>query len=397
MAAKIVRQPKKIALLGVPTSAAATAPGREGAPQALRSAGLIGRLQAAGYEVNDLGDDPAQIFQPDEQSPRARNLVRVIAMLETLKPRVEIAVKSGALPLILSGDSSVALATVAGARRYFRHVGMVLMDRDAGLHTPATTTTGSVDGMVVSHLAGRGAAELVRFWPEPPLVREPDLTVFGVERIDPGEDEALRRSPARHYVAADIKRKGAVPAAESVAERIRANGHDFVLHIDADVIADFQATERPGSGGLNFEEVRAAAEIFAVQKHLAAIELTGYDPTKDPDGSGAKLLLDLIAGVLEKRLEALKDAVESAVPAVAAPVRVVEQNKPSSDEKASAEPELTVAPDEEVPQAPVAPVVPGEAWSSGPDEDSEPSAETEAADSDADGTESSEDADQSHS
>ena len=114
-----------------------------------------------------------------------------------------------------------------------------------------------------------------------------------------------------------------------------------MLHIDADVIADFQATDRPGSGGLSFEEVRAAAEIFAMQKHLAAIELTGYDPTKDPDGSGAKLLIELIAGVLEKRLEALKEAAESAVPAVAAPVSVVEQSKPSSDEKAAEEPEPT--------------------------------------------------------
>ena len=131
-----------------------------------------------------------------------------------------------------------------------------------------------------------------------------------------------------------------------------------------------------------------------VKKHLAAIELTGYDPTKDPDGSGAKLLIELIVGVLEKRLEALKDAVESAVPAVTAPVSVVEQSEPSSDEKGAEKPESRVGPSEEVP-APA--VVPGEAWSSGPDEESKPSAATEAADSDDDATESSEDADQSHS
>jgi arginase len=393
VAAKIVRQPNKIALLGAPTSAAATAPGREGAPQALRSAGLVGRLQSAGYEVIDLGDDPPQIFQPDDQSPRARNLVRVLASLEALKPRVEIATKSGALPLILSGDGSAALATVAGIRRYFRHVGIVLMDRDAGLHTPATTTTGSVDGMLVSHLAGRGAAELVRFWPEPPLVREPDLAVFGVERIDQGEDEALRRSPVRQYLAADVKRVGAAAAAKSAVERIHASGHDFVLHVDVDVIADFQATDRPGSGGLSFEDVRAAAEVFAKQKHLAAIEVSGYDPTKDSDGSGAKLILDLIAGVLATRLEALKEAAEDAVPA-AAPAPVVEQKKPSEDQTVAEEPEPKVEPEEEVPHPAV---VPGEAWSSGPDEETEPSVETHAAESGAEAPETSEDADQSHS
>src|SRR5579864_97217 len=144
--------------------------GHEGAPGALRSAGLIDRLLAVGYEVNEMGDDPIQLFQADEESPRARNVPRVIAALEALRPRVEQAVKSGALPLILGGDCSIALATIAGVHRYFRNVGLIYLDRDADLNTPATTSTGSVDGMVVSHLTGRGAAELVRLWGEPPLV-----------------------------------------------------------------------------------------------------------------------------------------------------------------------------------------------------------------------------------
>jgi arginase family enzyme len=358
-------------------------------------------LQSAGYEVIDLGDDPPQVFQPDDQSPRAKNLVRVLASLEALKPRVEIAVKSGALPLILSGDSSAALATIAGIRRYFRHVGMVLMDRDAGLHTPATTTTGSVDGMVVSHLAGRGAAELVRFWPEPPLVREPDLAIFGVDRIGPSEEEALRRSPVRQYLATDVKRIGAVAAAESAVDRIRANGHDFVLHIDVDVIADFQATDNPGSGGLSFEEVRNAAEVFAKQKHLAAIEVAGYDPTKDPDGGGAKLILDLVAGVLATRLETLKataGAIADDPVAAAKPDSTVDRAARGVEPLAEPSAEPSAQPHAEISDEPQKPdVIPGEAWSSGPDEDLDPSSDAETSDADADAPEASGEPDQSHS
>src|ERR1700684_2740429 len=216
--------------------------GHEGAPTALRATGLAERLKAIRYAVADLGDDPVQLYKPDEESPRARNLTRVLASLESLKPRVEQAVKSSALPLILAGDCTVALATVAGARRYFRKVSMIYMDRDADLNTPATTVTGCVDGMVVSHLAGRGAAELVRFWGEPPLVREPDLALFGVERLDPPEDEVLQRSTIRSYFAKDIKRTGAAATAQTAVDRIRGNGYEFVLHFDVDLIADFAAT-----------------------------------------------------------------------------------------------------------------------------------------------------------
>jgi arginase len=308
VAVKIVRQPNKIALLGAPTSAAALSLGHEKAPTALRNAGLVDLLRSIGYEVADLGDDPPQLFQPDEESPRARNLPRILAAIEALKPRVEQAVKSAALPLILSGDCSIALATVAGVRRYFRNVGMIYMDRDADLNTPATTASGCVDGMVVSHLSGRGAAELVRFWGEPPLVREPDMALFGVDRLDPTEEQLLRQSPLRTYLARDVQRMGAAAAAQAAVDRIHSSSHEFILHFDVDVISDFQATNFPGSGGLSLDEVREALLVFVQQKHLAALEVAAYNPTRDPDGTAAKLLVDLLADILEKRLDALKAA-----------------------------------------------------------------------------------------
>jgi arginase len=327
VAVKIVRQPNKIALLGAPTSAASLALGHERAPAALRAAGLVEGLRNAGYEVNDLGDDPVQLFQPDNESPRARNLPRVLKSIEALKPRVEIAVKSGALPLILGGDCSIALATVAGLRRYFRNVSMLYMDSDADLNIPATTHSGCIDGMVVSHLGGRGAAELVRFWPEPPLVRDPDIALFGVGRLDPPEEEFLRTSPIRRYLASDVKRLGATAAAEAAVAGIHGGsnviGHEFVLHFDVDVIAgaEFGATNLPAADGLSFEEARQALEVFTRQNHLAAMEVTAYNPERDPDGSAAKKLVDLVVSVLAARLAALTAAApeKPSLPGEAAP------------------------------------------------------------------------------
>lgn len=356
MAVKIVRQARKLALLGAPTSAAAMSAGHEGAPSAFRNAGLAERLASIGYEVSDLGDDPQQVYKLDEQSPRARNLPAVVRALEALKPRVEQAVKSSALPLILSGDCSVALAVVAGARRYFRRVGLLYMDRDADLNTPATTPSGCVDGMVVSHLTGRGAAELVRFWGEPPLVREPDLALFGIDRLDPSEDEVLRKSPLRSYTADEIRRVGVGVAANRALERIHASGSEFVLHFDVDVIAEFQATNYPGSGGLTLDDVREALQIFAQQKNLAAIEVTAYNPLKDPDGSAAKVIIDLIAGALEKRLETLTAVQPEARPSEVSPAAAPEES-PAPQEEVSSE-----TPAE--PEPALADVQSGQAWSS---------------------------------
>ena len=357
MAAKIVRQPNRIAVLGAPTSAAALSSGHEAAPAALRSAGLIEKLQSIGYEVVDLGDDPIQISKPDEESPRARNLSGVIAALDALKPRVEHAVKLGTLPLILGGDCSIALATIAGVRRYFRHVGLIYMDRDADLNTPATTPSGCVDGMVVSHLTGRGAAELVRFWGEPPLVREPDLALFGVDRLDPAEEELLSRSPLRRYLAVDVRRVGAAAAAQIAVERIHGNSSEFVLHLDVDVIADFQATNNPGSAGLSLDDVRAALEVFTRQKNLAAIEVTAYNPGKDSDGSGAKLVLDLLTDILKARLSVLQGETISPSGTTGTASSAGDASSPNPAESAAQTTSTSSG-------KAVAPVSPGEAWSS---------------------------------
>jgi arginase len=359
VAVKIVRHSNKIAVLGAPTSAAALSAGHEGAPAALRAAGLFDRLRSAGYEVVDLGDDPQQVFKPDTESPRARNLPAVLKSIEALKPRVEQAVKSGALPLILGGDCSIALGTVAGARRYFRNISMVYMDADADLNTPATTTSGCLDGMVVSHLTGRGAPELVRFWSEPFLVREPDLALFGVSRLDPPEEAVLANSPLRRYLAADVKRVGASASAKTALERIRGNGNEFILHFDVDVIADFAATNYPNSNGLSFADVREALLVFAQQKNLAAIEITAFNPTKDPDGVAARKIVDLLAEILRVRLEVLQ-AAEAAAAASAPP--------PPPKKETVAAPIISPPPEEPAAEpiegiglpAPVA----GEGWSS---------------------------------
>jgi arginase len=307
LAVKIVRQPKKIALIGAPSSAAAFSAGSEKAPAALRAAGLAEKLQAIGYEVVDYGDCAPRLFADDEEHRRARNLPEIVAGLNDLKTRAELAVKSGALVLVLGGDCAQVIGLLTGVRRYYKHVNLLWFDRDADLNTPASTPSGRIDGMVVAHIIGRGAPELVRFWSEAPLVREPDVTLFGLERIDPPEQEFLSKSPMRHNDAADIQAKGANKAAHEALAQVHADAREFILHLDTDVIAqeEFPAVNVPGSGGLNFEAVRASLVEFTKHKNLLGLDVAQYNPDKDPDGNGAKKLIDLLVEALSARFEAL--------------------------------------------------------------------------------------------
>jgi arginase len=307
LAVKIVRQPKKIALIGAPFSAAGFVPGTEKAPGALRAAGLAERLQNAGFEVSDGGDCAPRHFADDEEHRRARNLPEIVASLNDLKARAEIAIKSGAFVLVLGGDCAEAIGLLTAARRYYKHVNLVWLDRDADLNTPATTPSGRIDGMVVAHIIGKGAPELVRFWGEPPLVREPDVTLFGLARLDSPEQEFLAKSPLRHIHAAEIQSKGAGASAADALNHLHADAREFILHLDLDVIAqeEFPAVSVPGSGGLSFDDVRAALKEFVRHKNLLGLDVSQYNPDKDADGSGAKKVVDLLVEALSARLESL--------------------------------------------------------------------------------------------
>ena len=315
MAVKITRQTKNIVLLGSATSAAALRAGHERAPAALRAAGIADRLKAAGFHVTDHGDTATYVSQPDDEHPRARNVSAILKSLNDLRPRVEVAVKSGALPVILTGDCISVLAVIAGTRRYYRNVSLIYVDRDADLNVPATTPSGCVDGMVISQVIGRGAPELVRFWGEPPLVREPDVALFGFERLDTPEEQYLVASPLRRHPSLEVSTVGAAAAARLALERVHAAKHEFILHFDVDVInsEEFPWTNFPGAGGLSLGEVRDALRVFVSQPNLAAFVVAGYNPDLDADGVGARKLIDLLADVLATRLETT-----SAAPAGAA-------------------------------------------------------------------------------
>jgi len=308
VAGRIARQVNKIVIIGAPTSAGASVAGSEKAPEHLRAAGLATGLREAGFEVTDLGDSAIIPFQSDDENPRARNLRSVVRSTESLRPLVEQAIRTGGLPLILGGDCSIALAAVAGLRRYYpRALSLFYFDRDPDLNVPATSPSGFLDGMTVAHIAGRGAAELMRSQQlEPPLVREPEIVLFGIARLDPAEQEWLWRSPLHSHKAEKIAGRPPAEAAREAVEEIHGHQHEFLFHLDADVISqgEMPAVDHPGAGGLGLEYVQQVFTALAAERYLAAIEITGYNPDRDSDGQAAQTLVRLITNALRGRLAA---------------------------------------------------------------------------------------------
>jgi arginase len=130
--------PNRLAIIGTPSSAGAYAPGQEKAPAALRAIGLLEFLSARGISVDDCGDVPGFRWRVDKANPRAMNASMVATVAKDSAERVASALATDAAVLVLGGDCTVELGTVAGALRGTQSVGVVYIDLDTDLNTPVS-------------------------------------------------------------------------------------------------------------------------------------------------------------------------------------------------------------------------------------------------------------------
>lgn len=293
----------KLTLLGVPSSIGARNLGTEKAPSALREAGLHLRLRAAGIDWRDAGDLEASPYRPDDDPAHARrkNLDGVLRVSRELAGRVETILAESRVPLLMGGDCTVVLGALAGAARRHPDMGLAYLDRDAELNTPATTPSGILDGMVIAHLLGRGEPALATFERQAPLLRPGRLALLGVGRLDAQEIPFFEALPALRISSEELRGMSGSRAAEEVLARLAAGEHRFWIHCDLDVLDgdEMPAVDLPAPGGLSFAQLAEILRRLAASPALAGMEITNFNPDRDPDGRTARRVVEMIGTVLE--------------------------------------------------------------------------------------------------
>jgi arginase len=276
-----------LAVIGVPSSAGGRRTGQEGAPAAFRAAGLLEELRALGFDVADLGDLPPVSFRPDPEHPRQQNVDLVLDVGRQVADRVDRALASARMPIVLGGDCSLGLGVIAGVLRHQSDVGLLYFDADLDLNTPETTPSGILDGMVLAHVLGRGVPELAGIGPRRPLLGEEEVVVFGFDAesasIDPPELAALESSRMAQYPLSRI-RADATGAAERALRNLEDRCKAMVVHFDVDV-TDLPAVDVPHPQGLDPDTAFDALSTFLAAPICTALVVTEFNAELDPDHS----------------------------------------------------------------------------------------------------------------
>jgi arginase len=231
--------------------------------------------------------------------PASPETARVFALTRRLAERVRSAVAAGAFPVVLAGDCNSCLGTVAGCGT--DGLGVVWFDAHADFDSPEDSLSGSLDGMGLAMLTGRGWRALRETVPGLAPIDEDHVVLAAVRDLEPAERDRLRGSRIRSLEGNNFSQADFRVALDDLHGRA---GRVY-LHIDLDSLDPSEGTANQYSapGGLSRAQLLAGvADVFDRFDVLAA-SITAYNPDSDGDGRMAATATRLLAAVAERALQ----------------------------------------------------------------------------------------------
>jgi arginase len=276
---------RRVAVIGAPSGAGACGVGQEQTPTAIRAAGLIDQLGRVGFEVDDLGDSRVIPWRPDRANPQAQNLQAVLETVQTTTKRVaEALVQRDRIALVLGGDCTVGIGTVAGIQQASGPVALAYLDLHSDLNTPATATDGALDWMALGHMLAVEGSEptLTAAAGNAPLLDPGQVVLFAhalshSTRFERGQIERLGLA----RVALEEVRSDPERAASQALQLLADRSDRYAIHLDVDVVdfTDAPLSEHPSRNtGLKLDEMLRALRVLASGPGLVAITLAELNP-----------------------------------------------------------------------------------------------------------------------
>lgn len=204
---------KKISIMGIPLDLGQTRRGVDMGPSAIRYAGIVNRLEKLAYEVEDLNDFELD-FSDLQQAKQTDNSLKLKNFSEVVKANQEVAsvvsqiIARDRFPLILGGDHSISIGTLAGIAKHYRQLGIIWFDAHGDLNTPETTPTGNIHGMPLAVNLGFGHSKLINIGGYSPKATYENVVLIGVRALDEGEKQFIREKQIKVFTMHEIDRLG---------------------------------------------------------------------------------------------------------------------------------------------------------------------------------------------
>jgi arginase len=297
------RQP--IQVIGMPMDLGQGRRGVDMGPSAIRYAQLQTLLTDLGLLVEDKGNievpSPEAVEIGDHH---LKYLTEVVAANEKLATVVSTAVEQHRFPLVLGGDHSMAIGTVAGIAKHYQRLGLIWFDAHGDLNTAETSPSGNIHGMPLAVSLGYGHSQLVNVADYAPKVKPEDVVLIGIRELDKGEQRIAREIGLKVFTMHDMDRLGMARVIEEALAIVCKHTDGVHLSFDLDSLdpKDAPGVGTPVPGGVTYREAHLALEMMAESQRITSAEFVEVNPILDHANQTAKVAVALIGSLLGKRI-----------------------------------------------------------------------------------------------
>jgi arginase len=212
----------------------------------------------------------------------------------------------GVFPLVLGGDHSIAVGTVAGLSRHYRaqnqKLGLIWVDAHADMNTPETSPSGNVHGMPLACCAGMGPPELTEIFGYSPKVSPRNIAIVGLRDVDQTERGNVQRSGVRTFTMRQIDERGLRSVMDDAIGIASDGTAGFHVSLDMDSVDPHEApgVGTPVRGGLTYREAHLAMETICDSGKMRAMEIVEVNPVIDESNRTAVLAVELVMSAMGK-------------------------------------------------------------------------------------------------
>ena len=298
---------KRIEIIGAPTAFGQRKLGVNFGPDALRYAGLIERIEDIGHEVIDKGNVQSPVLDMKKyksEQKGLRNLDEVIAFSNNLYESVNETVEKGHFPLILGGDHSLSIGSIAGISKHYENLGVIWYDAHGDLNTLESSPSGNIHGMPLRALIGEGDEALTNIGGYKNKVKPENVVLIGMRDLDEGEKKYIKEAGILTYTMADIDRLGMGQVISETIEYLKDKTDGIHLSLDVDAL---DPVETPGTGtivpgGATYRESHLAMEMLHESKLIVSADLVEVNPLIDEYNKTARLAIGLMGSFFGEKL-----------------------------------------------------------------------------------------------
>lgn len=296
---------RKISVIGMPMDLGQLRRGVDMGPSAMRYAGMIEKLKKLKYEIEDLGDIP--IGRPEvvvRKDTNLRNLELVAEKSELLAEKVNEVVLNGSFPLILGGDHSIAIGTLAGVAKHYQNLGVIWYDAHGDLNTADTSPSGNIHGMPLAISIGLGHPVLTELGGYVPKVKPENVVIIGARALDDGEKALIRKKGIKVYTMHEIDRLGMTKVMEETIEYLKEKTDGIHLSLDLDGLDpnDAPGVGTPVIGGISYRESNLAMEMLSEADIITSAEFVEVNPILDDKNKTATVAVSLMGSLFGEKL-----------------------------------------------------------------------------------------------